>query len=101
MYFDIWGPTPAAATCAETRFAVGFMAMTCFYVAFMCVGMGFGGYTDDGEYVDAGYESNGYPQEGDIVHMESRKGKKWTARLTDDIYLNTRRARYECVTTRN
>lgn len=48
MYFDIWGATPAAATCAETRFAVGFMAMTCFYVAFMCVGMGFGGYTDDG-----------------------------------------------------
>ena len=47
MYFDAWGVTPAAETCAETRFAVAFMAITCFCVAFLCVGMGFGGYTDD------------------------------------------------------
>jgi len=47
MYWDIWGNTPSASTCDGTRFAVAFMALTCFCVAFLCVGMGFGGYTDD------------------------------------------------------
>eukprot|EP00929_Paragymnodinium_shiwhaense_P030328 TRINITY_DN17206_c0_g1_i1.p1 TRINITY_DN17206_c0_g1~~TRINITY_DN17206_c0_g1_i1.p1 ORF type:complete len:183 (+),score=14.34 TRINITY_DN17206_c0_g1_i1:60-608(+) len=60
MYYDVWGRTPgplAAAVavgsgtsddpCQSTRFACGFMAMTCFMVAFLCLGMGFGGYTDD------------------------------------------------------
>jgi hypothetical protein len=39
--------TSHADECEGTRFAVAFMAMTCFLVAFLCVGMGFGGYTDD------------------------------------------------------
>merc|ERR1711988_1737013 len=47
MYWDIWGNTPSASTCDGTRFAVAFMALTCFCVAFLCVGMGFGGFTDD------------------------------------------------------
>ena len=47
MYYDIWGDTPAAETCRFTRFSVGMMAMTCFMVTFLCVGMAFGGYTDD------------------------------------------------------
>jgi hypothetical protein len=47
MYFAIWLATPEAEVCAETRFAEGFMALTCFLVAFLCIGMGFGGYTDD------------------------------------------------------
>ena len=47
MYFAIWLNTPAAEVCAESRFAEGFMALTCFLVAFLCVGMGFGGYIDD------------------------------------------------------
>jgi len=51
MYYDLWGFTPGATAgvdpCESTRFACGFMALTCFYVAFMCVGMGYGGYTDD------------------------------------------------------
>ena len=45
MYFAIWLATPAAEACDETRFAEGFMALTCFLVAFLCVGMGFGGYS--------------------------------------------------------
>lgn len=48
MFFAIWLATPDAETCAETRFAEGFMALVCFLVAFLCVGMGFGGYIDDG-----------------------------------------------------
>ena len=48
MYFAIWLATPADAICDETRFAEGFMALTCFLVAFLCIGMGFGGYIDDG-----------------------------------------------------
>ena len=47
MYFDAWGASPKAETCEGTRNAVAFMAITCFVVAFLCVGMGFGGYTDD------------------------------------------------------
>jgi hypothetical protein len=47
MYWDTWGFTSGAAVCEGTRFVVAFMAMTCFAVAFLCVGMGFGGYTDD------------------------------------------------------
>ena len=47
MYFAIWLATPEADACDETRFAEGFMALTCFLVAFLCVGMGFGGYIDD------------------------------------------------------
>ena len=47
MYFALWIGTPEAEACAETRFAEGFMALTCFLVAFLCIGMGFGGYTDD------------------------------------------------------
>ena len=47
MYFALWLATPAAEACAETRFAEGFMALMCFLVAFLCVGMGFGGYIDD------------------------------------------------------
>merc|ERR1719181_1834992 len=47
MYFDIWGSTPHTAVCADTMLWTGWMAMTCFCVAFLCVGMGFGGYIDD------------------------------------------------------
>lgn len=47
FYFSIWGATPADAVCEDTRGAVSFMAMTCFFVAFLCVGMAFGGYVDD------------------------------------------------------
>ena len=47
MYYDLWGATPDAEACADTRFAVGYMAISCFLVAFLCIGMGFGGVTDD------------------------------------------------------
>ena len=49
MYYDIWGDTPHADpdVCASTRYATGMMALTCFCVTFLCVGMGFGGYIDD------------------------------------------------------
>ena len=51
MHYDIWaatpGPTSHSDPCEDTRFAVAFMALTCFCVAFLCVGMAFGGYTDD------------------------------------------------------
>jgi len=47
MYFALWLNTPAAETCDETRFAEGFMALTCFLVSWLCIGMGFGGYTED------------------------------------------------------
>ena len=48
MYFATWMATPAAEVCAESRFAEGYMALGCFLVAWLCVGMGFGGYIDDG-----------------------------------------------------
>ena len=49
MYYDIWGATPGpimATTpvtdpCGSTRYAVGMMALTCFGVAFLCIGMWF------------------------------------------------------------
>ena len=48
MYFDVWGTIPyTESVCDDTRYAVGMMAMTCFCVAFLCVGMGMGGLTDD------------------------------------------------------
>jgi len=47
MYFATWMATPEAEVCAESRFAEGYMAMSCFLVAFLCIGMGFGGYCDD------------------------------------------------------
>ena len=43
MYWSVLGDTPHDATCDGTRFAVSFMAVTCFMVSFLCVGMGFGG----------------------------------------------------------
>lgn len=51
MYYDIWGFTPGPQTaggvvtdpCESTRAAVSFFALTCFCVAFLCVGMGYGG----------------------------------------------------------
>ena len=51
MYFATWMATPADEVCAESRFAEGFMALTCFLVSWLCIGMGFGGYTDD-SFVD-------------------------------------------------
>jgi len=47
MYYDIWGDTPHIEVCDGTRLGVGFFSLTCFFVAFLCVGMGYGGYTDD------------------------------------------------------
>mmetsp|Transcript_15215 Transcript_15215/g.28944 ORF Transcript_15215/g.28944 Transcript_15215/m.28944 type:complete len:168 (-) Transcript_15215:267-770(-) len=47
FYYDIWGSTPYDSDCQSTRDAVAMMAMTCFCVAFLCVGMAYGGYTDD------------------------------------------------------
>merc|ERR1719453_1286332 len=47
MYYDIWGATPSNDVCDSTRYATGMMALTCFCVAFLCVGMGLGGATDD------------------------------------------------------
>ena len=47
MYYDIWGSTPADGDCNPTRFWVAIMAITCFMVSFLCVGMAFGGFTDD------------------------------------------------------
>jgi len=47
MYFSIWGATPPNPECTDTRYAVSLMSLTCFFVAFLCVGMGFGGYIDD------------------------------------------------------
>ena len=47
LYNSIWGATPFDATCDSTRFAVGFMTLSCFGVAFLCIGMGMGGYTED------------------------------------------------------
>lgn len=47
LYNSTWAATPHAEVCDSTRYAVGLMSMTCFLVAFLCVGMGFGGYTDD------------------------------------------------------
>ena len=47
MYYDLWGATPPESLCTETRTWVAAMAITCFCEAFLCVGMGFGGYMDD------------------------------------------------------
>uniref|UniRef100_A0A7S1NNI7 Uncharacterized protein n=1 Tax=Eutreptiella gymnastica TaxID=73025 RepID=A0A7S1NNI7_9EUGL len=55
MYYGLWGATPhpgligdvSGDPCSNTRFATGFMALTCFCEAFLCIGMAFGGYTDD------------------------------------------------------
>eukprot|EP00466_Bigelowiella_natans_P003888 jgi/Bigna1/71074/fgenesh1_pg.14_\ len=47
FYYDIWGQTPHDSKCQSTRDAVAMMSVTCFCVAFLCVGMAFGGYTDD------------------------------------------------------
>mmetsp|Transcript_4040 Transcript_4040/g.9634 ORF Transcript_4040/g.9634 Transcript_4040/m.9634 type:complete len:176 (+) Transcript_4040:123-650(+) len=47
MYYGLWGDAPIDAVCDSVRFSVGFMALTCFYVAFMCIAMAYGGYTDD------------------------------------------------------
>ena len=47
MYFAAWMGLPAAAECGDTSFAVAFMSLTCFLVSWLCIGMGFGGYTDD------------------------------------------------------
>jgi hypothetical protein len=53
MYYDIWGATPGALAdgkgdpCASTRYACAMMALTCFCVAWLCVGMGYGGYISD------------------------------------------------------
>ena len=47
MYYGLWADAPIDAICDSTRGIVGFMALTCFYVAFMCIAMAYGGYTDD------------------------------------------------------
>eukprot|EP00937_MAST-01D_sp_MAST-1D-sp2_P000677 g677.t1 len=48
MYAFLWNHAAAGgATCASTAYATGMMTLTCFGVAFLCVGMGMGGYTDD------------------------------------------------------
>merc|ERR1711988_1225096 len=47
LYNSTWAATPHVDVCDSTRYAVGLISMTCFLVAFLCVGMGFGGYTDD------------------------------------------------------
>ena len=47
LYFSIWGETPFDETCNSTRFAVGYMTLSCFCVAFLCIGFSMGGYVDD------------------------------------------------------
>ena len=47
MYFALWLNTPSKPVCDDTRFAEGYMALTCFLVSWLCLGMGFGGYTED------------------------------------------------------
>jgi len=47
MYWDIWGATPYDDVCDSTRYATGMMSLTCFAVAFLCVGMAMGGATSD------------------------------------------------------
>jgi len=50
MYWDIYKMTPATTAddiCDGTRWITGFMAFTCFAVSWLCVGMGYGGYTSD------------------------------------------------------
>ena len=51
MFMSVWLATPEAEVCAETRFAEAYMALTCFLVAFLCVGMGFGGYPGTGTFM--------------------------------------------------
>jgi hypothetical protein len=50
MYYDIWGDTPAGdatgGVCDETRLWVGVMALDCWGVAHLCVGMAYAGYTE-------------------------------------------------------
>ena len=52
MYYDIWGDTPGHATlpvagvCDRTRLWTGWMAMTCWGVSHLCVGMAFAGFTE-------------------------------------------------------
>merc|ERR1711935_477312 len=47
MYWDLWGDTPHTEACESTRYACGMMALTCFMVTHLCVGMGYGGFIDD------------------------------------------------------
>jgi hypothetical protein len=47
MYLALWLSTPSKPVCDDTRFAEGYMALTCFLVSWLCIGMGFGGYTSD------------------------------------------------------
>jgi len=53
MYYDIWEATPGPLAggkgdpCASTRYACGMMALTCFSVTWLCVGMAYGGYISD------------------------------------------------------
>lgn len=47
LYFSIWGETPFDETCNSTRFAVAIMTLSCFCVAFLCIGFSMGGYVDD------------------------------------------------------
>ena len=54
LYWGALGVTPSDPVCESTRRALLGFAITCFCVGFLCVGMGYGGYTDDA-YVFAGY----------------------------------------------
>merc|ERR1711871_408720 len=54
MYFMLYVMTPYTTDksipyyhCASSSAAFGTMAITCFFVTWLCIGMGFGGYTDD------------------------------------------------------
>ena len=48
MYYDIWGdtPKPDPDVCESTRLWTGYMALTCWGVSHLCVGMAFGGFTE-------------------------------------------------------
>ena len=51
MYYDIWGDTPGhsqLAACDSTRLWTGWMALTCWGVSHLCVGMAMGGFNGDG-----------------------------------------------------
>lgn len=50
MYFDIWGDTPHDTVCDDTRLWTGVMALDCWGVAHLCVGMAFGGFTESNFY---------------------------------------------------
>ena len=47
MYYDTWGNTPNESVCDDTRLYVAWMVMTCFCEAWLCIGMGMGGYADN------------------------------------------------------